>query len=113
MPVVTVLNDETRVSEVLKALEDHGLVVVNHLSRPGGREFANKVEQALGPRSDEELLVLHELRLVVDGEPWWTNVLVLPPGHVFQHEKTLALASRALNASIASGLKASFRYAER
>jgi len=113
MPVVTVLNDETSVSVVLKALEDHGLVIVNHLSRPGGIEFAHQVEKVLGPRNDEELLALHELPLVVDGDPWWTNVLVLPPEHQFHPQATVELASRALNASIASGLKSSYLYVER
>lgn len=110
MPVVAVLNDESGLEQILGALRAYGFVVANHHNRPGASTLTGALRTALGPRSDEHELQCHELPLLIDGEPWWTSVLVMPPRYEFNHGETTALAARALIAANESGEEGMFLY---
>lgn len=112
MPVVAVLNDESNLGEILAALKAYGVVLANHYTRPGASDLTRELRIALGPRSDENQLFCHDLPLPIDGEPWWTSVLVLPPRYHFQYRETIALVARALNAANESKEKSIFLYQE-
>jgi hypothetical protein len=112
MTVVAVLNDESVLDQIVSALRAYGLVVANHHNRPGASILTSSLREALGPRSDENQLQCHELPLPVNGEPWWTSVLVLPPRYEFEHGETTALAARALSAANESDEKGLFLYHE-
>jgi hypothetical protein len=110
MTVVAVLNDESDLDQIVSALKAYGLVVANHHNRPGASILTSSLRTALGPRSDENQLQCHELPLPINGEPWWTSVLVLPPRYEFGHGETTALAARALSAANESDEKGLFLY---
>ncbi|MCX4217426.1 hypothetical protein MKZ87_07215 [Pseudomonas sp. MCal1] len=110
MPVVAVLNDESDLGRIVSVLKAYGCVVANHHNRPGASILTSSLRIALGPRSDEDDLQCHELPLLIDGEPWWTSVLVMPPRYDFDHHETTALAARALTASNECGEEGMFLY---
>ncbi|WP_063030613.1 hypothetical protein [Pseudomonas yamanorum] len=110
MTVVAVLNNEADLDHIASALKAYGLVVANHHNRPGASILTSSLRAALGPRSDENQLQCHELPLPINGEPWWTSVLVLPPHYEFGHGETTALAARALSAANESDEKGMYLY---
>jgi len=112
MPVVAVLNDESDLGEILGALKAYGLVLANYYTRSGASDLTRELRIALGPRAEGHQLFCHELPLPVDGEPWWTSVLVLPPRYHFKYGETVALAARALSAANESKEQSVFLYHE-
>ncbi|PWE39590.1 hypothetical protein C9I50_18125 [Pseudomonas prosekii] len=112
MPVVAVLNKESDLGEILSALKAYGVVLANHYTRPGASDLTRELRIALGPRTDENQIVCHDLPLPIDGDPCWTSVLVLPPRYQFQYRETIALATRALIAAHESKEKSVFLFHE-
>jgi hypothetical protein len=112
MPVVAVLNEESRLPQIASALSAYGIAVANHHHRPGASALADSLRKVLGPRPDGNQLQCHELPLLIDGDPSWTSVLVLPPSYEYSHGETTALAARALIAAKNAAGKGMFLHYE-